>query len=258
MRRRADRRDALGDPALVDQPRRTVVEICELAKTDVQHDDVAAGVTLHEVRALHRAKGEREISDDRAGRFAGDYFGSRREIERDDGGAALASVRDGVRGVRDRTTQRTGGPGAQQGVDHDRFTACHVAGAAPFGDRNVRQRERPLGNGIGRLRTGGLDHAHWDAAGSEGSRDDPSVAAVVSRAGEDDHTAMQAITIPKRDLRRRGGPCTLHERTRRNARRDRCTVTSRRLLARDDGQKITCATFRSCARSSTRRCRCAR
>jgi hypothetical protein len=79
-------------------------------------------------------------------------------------------------------------------------------------ERDLALRERVL---CAREHT--LDDSHAHSGGMKRVRNDPSVAAIVSRPRRHDNARRDSIAKPLRDLCRGGGTSALHQRARRNA-----------------------------------------
>ena len=84
-----------------------------------------------------------------------------------------------------------------------------------------------------------LDRPHADTGGRQRGGHDPRVAAIVARAGENEHTGIQTIAKSERDLGRGRGAGSLHQRARRRSAIDRRGVTRRRLRTGDDADEVS-------------------
>ena len=105
--------------------------------------------------------------------------------------------------------------------------ACAESSTSAANGTPAVDAERAFGDGVRSARRDGFHDAHRDADGVERARDDPSVATVVARAGDDDDALRQVVGKARGDL---GGGCragALHERARRDARRNGRSVARR-------------------------------
>ena len=92
MRGRRRRRNAGGDPALIDELRLTPVARRVRAKPNVERDDGPARATIDEMTTFDRREGQREIGDHQhAFSGSGRRIQTTRDIERDHRCAASSS-----------------------------------------------------------------------------------------------------------------------------------------------------------------------
>ena len=171
--------------------------------------------------ALHRAEGKREIGDDRAAGVACRRIDAGWEIERDDEGAPAARRFDRRHGAGDRSSRLPRRPGAEQAVDDDCLATACILGLYEW------QRERSLRHRIGSLGGNALDDADGNTGGRQRACENPGVATIVARPREHSYPAAEPAVQSKRELGRRGGSGTLHQRARWNAAANRRRVTRR-------------------------------
>jgi hypothetical protein len=117
--------------------------------------------------------------------------------------------------LRQVTARLTTPAGPEKPVDDERLSVIERVGKRCADDiRCIDQGdgERAFGERVRSFSRYRLYNSNSYSRGDESARDDPSVAPVVSGAGEYKNSAVEAIAIPKRDLGRRGGSGALHER----------------------------------------------
>ena len=175
-------------------------------ESDIEHDDGAACFAIHEMAALDRAEREREVgARDFAGCFAGRRIHSARHVDGDDPRTSRASrfafgdrLRDRRRAAhrssRCRAVRRRRAIRRRRAAGSNRRQR-----SAPSSSRARARSERQSGEAA----ANGFDDSHRNAGRVQRARDDPRVAAVVARPGEDENAGVEAISESERDFRRR-------------------------------------------------------
>src|SRR5688500_2846679 len=203
-----NRRDHVANPLLAHELRQFVRA---LAKADVEYHDRSRVAAGSQESPLERGEGQGEIGPHRDGGVSRIRVDTARHIKRDDRCGTRAARRDLLDGGSDIAPRGTARSRPQYGIDDDA-----LAPARPIG--NQRPREVALRLGI--LRPGRRNFLDGDmnAGHRQRARQHPTVAAVISGAGDDVHTVTQKMGKPSHDLRGGGGAGALHQRSRRNSR----------------------------------------
>ena len=110
----------------------------------------------------------------------------------------------------DFTSRRAARPGTEQRIDHDALASARLL-------RHHALRERALGLRV--LGLGGYDlvDGHANTGGGQRAREDPSIAAVVARAGKHDDAVVEQVRQTPHDLGRSRRTRALHQRARGNS-----------------------------------------
>jgi hypothetical protein len=172
-------------------------------EADVHDHHLAAPIAREQVAAARATEGDRALRADGPVGLAARHVEAGRPVDREDGRAAGRELSG------ERQDVALGGPrgaGAEQGVyRHGRLRPRLLA---PHLTHAIHARQRAVVDGVVGLGIHGRD-PHGDARGVQRAREHPAVAAVVARAGGDEHSPLGG-EFGDEDLRRRA-PRRLHE-----------------------------------------------